>query len=282
MDDTARRVSGDDMTGRGSDEVDSRSTESVRGLDANSNRETTAEAEGVDPDAARIRRDIDNTREEMSETIDAIQEKLRPGNIVSSATDSIKHATTERVRHMTQSAGQAASNMFYGGRQHSGGFMDGIRENPVPAALIGIGAAWLMMSNRSTQNDDDRWDRQGPQRDDFSDRDRTAARYGYGYGADYSRSGYPRSRSSSYSYDAGREERSSGLLDRVTSHPVPAALAGIGLAWLAFADNTIPGTSATLMARTGGPVMKMKSRPPRAWRIPFRTPHRACPTPLTR
>ena len=141
MDDTPRRVSDDDMKGRASDDVASREAESVRGYEASSDRETTAEAEGGDVDTARIRRDIDHTREEMSETIDAIQEKLKPSNLVSSATDSIKQATTERVRHMTQSAGRAASDMLYGRGQQPGGFMNGIRENPLPAALIGIGAA---------------------------------------------------------------------------------------------------------------------------------------------
>jgi len=244
MDDTPGRVSGNDMTGRASEDVSSRSTESVRAYDASGDRQPEAAAEGSDPDTARIRRDIDETREELSETIDAIQEKLKPANIVSSATDTIKQATTERVRHMTQSAGHAASNMLYGSRQRSGGFIDGIRENPFPAALIGIGAAWLLMSNRSGQ-DGDRWNGRYRYRDEPGERNRGAAGYGYRsypddlgntaeYGADYSRSGYPRSRTS---YNMERQERPAGLVDRVTNHPVPAALAGIGLAWLAFADS---------------------------------------------
>jgi len=211
----------------------------MRGYDASG--DSSGSTDVSDPDTARIRRDIDETREEMSETIDAIQEKLRPANIVSSATDTIKHATTERVRHMTQSAGQAASNMLYGSRHRSGGFMEGIRENPFPVALIGVGAAWLLMSNRQGR-DIDGWNDAYESRPELDRPGR--GRYGEGayredvragtYGTGYSARGYSRSRSA---YDVEREEPSTGLLDRVTSHPLPAALAGIGLAWLAFADT---------------------------------------------
>ena len=45
-----------------------------------------------------IRDEIEETRGEMTETIDAIQERLRPRNIVASATERMKSATTERVR----------------------------------------------------------------------------------------------------------------------------------------------------------------------------------------
>src|SRR4051812_9692473 len=134
MDDTPGRVSGTHMAGRASEDVASRSTESMRGYDASDSGQAGA-IEGSQPHPPRIRRDIDETREEMSETIDAIQEKLRPANIVSNATDTIKHATTERVRQMTHSAGQAASSMLYGSRHRSGGFMEGVRENPFPVAL---------------------------------------------------------------------------------------------------------------------------------------------------
>lgn len=121
--------------------------------------------------------------------------------------------------------------------------MNGIRENPYPAALIGIGAAWLLMSNRSDK-DNDRWNGSYRYRDEPRDRNRGTGyeRSAYSedvansteYAADYSRSGYPRSRNSYYMEG---QDRPAGLVDRLTSHPVPAALAGIGLAWLAFADS---------------------------------------------
>ena len=116
------------------------------------------------------------------------------------------------------------------------------------AAVIGIGAAWMLMSNRSGQSDE-RWST-GSYRSEgeISDRDRRLRDYtsdsnrenleniGSEYGSDYSRSGYLRTRGA-YGYGENRSSSGNGLLDRVRSHPVPAALAGIGLGWLAFANG---------------------------------------------
>ena len=80
----------------------------------------------------KIEAEIAETRVEMSETIEAIQQRLTPANIVSNATESVRHAASEKVRQMTDNS-----------------FMDTIRGNPVPAALIGIGAAWLYLKGRN-------------------------------------------------------------------------------------------------------------------------------------
>lgn len=82
-----------------------------------------------------IEADIAETRLEMSETIDAIQERLTPSNIVANATESMREAATEKVRQMTDNS-----------------FVDTIRANPVPSAMIGLGAAWLYFKGRSSSN----------------------------------------------------------------------------------------------------------------------------------
>jgi Protein of unknown function (DUF3618) len=96
-----------------------------------------------DPEARtlEIREEIEETRQEMSETIEAIQEKLRPSNLVSEAAS----ATSERVKHMAYSAVDTAEDWW----EASGGssFLDRIRRNPVPAALAGAGLVWLAFSN---------------------------------------------------------------------------------------------------------------------------------------
>jgi len=99
-----------------------------------------------------IRSEIEHTREEMAETIDAIQEKLRPRNIVANATERVKTATTERVRAMADMAGDTAQTVVSRTRESAGGLMDTIRENPIPAAMIGVGAAWLFSSAAGSSN----------------------------------------------------------------------------------------------------------------------------------
>jgi ElaB/YqjD/DUF883 family membrane-anchored ribosome-binding protein len=93
--------------------------------------------ETTDVRTHEIRAEIEQTRGDMSETLDAIQEKLRPGNLVSEATDRVRNVTTDKVRQMASSATDQAGRVADVGRQ-----------NWIPAALIGVGTAWLLM-NRS-------------------------------------------------------------------------------------------------------------------------------------
>jgi hypothetical protein len=101
----------------------------------------------TDERAQELRVEIAETRGEMSETIEAIQERLTPSNIVANAKESVRNATTEKVKQMANTAENAADRVMHNS------FMDTIRENPVPAAMIGIGAAWLLMKGRSDSRD---------------------------------------------------------------------------------------------------------------------------------
>jgi len=84
---------------------------------------------GVD-EVAATRTEIERTRADMSETVDAIQERLSPGNLKEQAKDRVKEATVGKA----QGAGST--------------IMETIRENPLPAALTGIGLGWLFVSGR--------------------------------------------------------------------------------------------------------------------------------------
>jgi len=169
-----------------------------------------------------IRAEIEHTREELSETIDAIQERLRPRNIVAGATERVKAATTEKVKDMAHTAGETAHEMAEQTRYAAGDVTRSVRENPVPAVLIGIGTAWLLM-NRSGS---------GPRA--WSDPDRRLASAYRGTGRDaYASHAHGGDRARIYRQDAA----GSGFLDRITQHPVPAALAGVGLAWLALVNG---------------------------------------------
>ena len=98
-----------------------------------------------------IRSEIEQTRADMSETIDAIQEKLRPANIVSQAKDTVRDATVGKVKAMTQTAREHLT----GDRRDwsgNGGIMERIRENPVPAAIAAASIAWIAFSGRRSSN----------------------------------------------------------------------------------------------------------------------------------
>jgi hypothetical protein len=75
----------------------------------------------------RIESEIEQTRAEVSSTIDAIQRKLTPGQLMDQAVDYLR----------TSAPADFGTNLSRS-----------IRDNPLPVALIGVGVAWLMMSGQ--------------------------------------------------------------------------------------------------------------------------------------
>ena len=110
--------------------------------------EDVADSAEVDQRTQQIRHEIDQTRADMSETIDAIQDKLKPANMVATATDTVKSAATQRVRDMAEMANDTAQQAMHYTRQRASQAMGSARHNAIPLAMIGIGAAWLL-TNRS-------------------------------------------------------------------------------------------------------------------------------------
>jgi ElaB/YqjD/DUF883 family membrane-anchored ribosome-binding protein len=102
------------------------------------------------PETEAIRSDIEDTRANMSSTIDEIQDRLSPQRLKDQATDAVREATVGRVQNM-------ASNITETARDTGSTLMDTIRENPLPAALLGIGAGWLFMNTRRNAAERDRW-----------------------------------------------------------------------------------------------------------------------------
>jgi hypothetical protein len=86
---------------------------------------------GAVVDEAEVERvEIERTRADMGETVDAIQQRLSPESLKEQAKDRVKEATVGKA----QGAGSA--------------IVESVRANPVPAALTGIGLGWLLMSAR--------------------------------------------------------------------------------------------------------------------------------------
>lgn len=90
-----------------------------------------------------IRDDIEATRADMSETIDAIQEKFSPERLKDQAKESVRAATVGRAEQAVSDASESA-------RQAGGSFIETIKQNPIPAALVALGAGWLWRSRQST------------------------------------------------------------------------------------------------------------------------------------
>jgi hypothetical protein len=91
-----------------------------------------------EPEVEQIKAEIEETRAGMSETIDEIQERLRPANLARQAGDSIKEATVARAKDFAERASVVAGDI----RERPGDVgiaaMRLVSENPVVAAVIGI------------------------------------------------------------------------------------------------------------------------------------------------
>jgi len=112
---------------------------------------------------AVTRVEIEQTRVELGDTLDAIKEKLNPQILMEQAKDTVREATIgraqdavgqavdnvkETVAGAADSAKAAMSNAGEATRGTGTMIIETIKENPMPAAITGLGLAWLWMSAR--------------------------------------------------------------------------------------------------------------------------------------
>jgi ElaB/YqjD/DUF883 family membrane-anchored ribosome-binding protein len=93
--------------------------------------------------------DIDETRSEMTDTVDAIEQRLAPERLAKEARRAARDATIGRVEAMTNDANAAVADAGDTIQRTGFGVAATIRQNPIPAALTAIGVGWLFM-NRDT------------------------------------------------------------------------------------------------------------------------------------
>lgn len=84
----------------------------------------------------QLKAEISDTQTELQQTVAEIQERLSPSHLKEQATETVRDATIGRI--------ETVRDATIGRMQH---MMN--RTNPIPLAMIGIGAAWLLASNRS-------------------------------------------------------------------------------------------------------------------------------------
>jgi len=119
------------------------------------------DSERADRRTTEVRREIDRTRADMSETIDAIQDRLRPRNVASRAAEGVRDATVGRVKEFasTMTGGRSSGGTDWDDddtRYRSSGWdgsprnglVDRIRDNPMAAALAAGSIAWLLFGGR--------------------------------------------------------------------------------------------------------------------------------------
>jgi hypothetical protein len=86
--------------------------------------------------------DIERTRERMSNNIDALGEKLSPGNLKRQAKDAIAEKAQDAVANVGDHARQTGSRVI-----------DFITENPLSVAAAGLGAVWLISLRKRSRSE---------------------------------------------------------------------------------------------------------------------------------
>ena len=86
-----------------------------------------------DKSAREIESEVERTRSNVSDTLDALRGKLAPGQMMDQAIDQI--------------ADYARGS---GGAEFARNLGTSVRDNPLPVALIGAGIAWLLLSNNKS------------------------------------------------------------------------------------------------------------------------------------
>jgi hypothetical protein len=87
-----------------------------------------------------IRLQIEQTRAEMSQTVDAIQARLSPRRLVNDAAQSVKDATVGHVKRLVAKTNGMLGN-GNGPAFDATRMIDAVRTNPIPFAIAGVAAA---------------------------------------------------------------------------------------------------------------------------------------------
>ena len=94
----------------------------------------SSEAEsGSDKSPEEIEREIEETRNRMSQNIDELGDRLSPQNLKQEAKSAIKNAATDAVSNVGDQARRTGNRL-----------VDVIRENPLPVIAVGAGVTWLL------------------------------------------------------------------------------------------------------------------------------------------
>jgi ElaB/YqjD/DUF883 family membrane-anchored ribosome-binding protein len=178
---------------------------------------------------AQLRADIEKTRAGMSDTIDALQEKLAPERIMEQVKEKVQEQAAEAIgaaKHAVREATIGKAEKFMDNVSETVGYatrraginvedwsiLRTIRDNPLPFALIGAGLGLLFRNKRNASTnyraydrdryDSDRYDRgyRGFRQGSYDYRDDREYRGGRDYQGGYRAAAYADDRS-----DYGRE-----------------------------------------------------------------------------
>jgi ElaB/YqjD/DUF883 family membrane-anchored ribosome-binding protein len=101
----------------------------------------------------QIRARIGDTRERLGETIEEIGDRVNPDRLqrelksrAREEVDDFKHTVKQKARHTMR-------DVEHGVKDRGRNLWETIKDNPIPAAMVGAGVAWLMANGSSKDHD---------------------------------------------------------------------------------------------------------------------------------
>src|ERR1041384_1722218 len=118
--------------------------------------EATDQINTADQDPDQIRAEIEDTRAEMSQTINEIQERLSPEHLMGQVKETVREATIGKVERIMNKVGDTIGGMAEPAREvmdRAGSTIkdagtsvaNGVSRTPIPIALIGLGVGMLLI-----------------------------------------------------------------------------------------------------------------------------------------
>src|SRR5215216_1560292 len=139
-------------------------------------------------DPEQLRADIEDTRAEMSQTINEIQERLSPEHLMGQVKETVREATIGKVERVmdkvadaTEPAREAVERAGTAIKETGMSVADSMWKNPIPVALIGLGLGMLVMRSYRGNGGDYQMTRTTPRRRQGFSSGQT--QYGTQYGA---------------------------------------------------------------------------------------------------
>ncbi len=187
-----------------------------------------------DAEADAIRDDIEQTRAEMARTVDEIQARLTPQNIVEQVKETAKETASEAIDNVKQTVRDATvgrvenmvNSVSDSARETSSGLMGMIKENPIPAALAGLGLGWLYMKRQNNSANS----KFQPQASAVSTG--YLPGYPYNYGTLTPSTAQVAYTPTGYNSPSTSSGGSNGLIDKLMQNPLPVAVAGLSIGYV--------------------------------------------------
>jgi ElaB/YqjD/DUF883 family membrane-anchored ribosome-binding protein len=131
-------------------------TDKMNTADWNEDRIASGSSDDYDENTEQIRAEIEDTRAEMSQTINEIQGRLSPEHLMGQVKETVREATIGKVERVMDKVGETIGEVAEPAREvmdRAGtaiketvrSVADGVWKNPIPVALIGLGLGMLMM-----------------------------------------------------------------------------------------------------------------------------------------